>query len=60
MNKVLVTGSSGYIGQHLCLYLSKMGYGVIGVDRLDNGGVGCHTFIQQSILDTSDIRGEYE
>ncbi len=58
-NKILVTGSSGYIGQHLCLYLSKIGYQVTGVDRLDIGGVGCHTFIHQNIMDTNDIRGDY-
>jgi UDP-glucose 4-epimerase len=59
MKKVLVTGSSGYIGQHLCLYLSKLGYEVVGLDRNDIGGVGCHTFIHQSILDTNDIPGDY-
>ena len=60
MKKVLVTGSSGYIGQHLCLYLCKMGYQVTGLDRHDIGGTGCHTFIHQSILDTNDIPGEYD
>ena len=60
MKKILVTGSSGYIGQHLCLYLCKMGYQVTGLDRHDIGGTGCHTFIHQSILDTNDIPGEYD
>ena len=58
--KILVTGSSGYIGQHLCLYLCKMGYIVTGVDRYDIGGVGCHTFVHQNILDTNDIQGHYD
>lgn len=60
MKKILVTGSSGYIGQHLCLYLSKFGYQVTGVDRYDIGGVGCHTFIHQNILDTKDIKNHYD
>mgnify|MGYP003333986121 FL=1 len=60
MKKILVTGSSGYIGQHLCLYLCKMGYQVTGLDRHDIGGTGCHTFIHQSILDTNDIPGDYD
>ena len=30
--KVLVTGSSGFIGHHLCRYLKKKGYWVRGVD----------------------------
>jgi len=60
MKKVLVTGSSGYIGQHLCLYLSKLGYEVIGLDRRDIGGVGCHTFIDQNVLDHRDIRGHFD
>lgn len=59
MKKILVTGSSGYIGQHLCLYLSKH-YHVVGLDRNDIGGVGCHEFIRQSILDTNDIKGEFD
>ena len=59
MKKVLVTGSSGYIGQHLCLYLAKMGYHVTGLDRQECG-TGCHEFIHQNILDTADIKGEFD
>jgi UDP-glucose 4-epimerase len=58
-NKILVTGSSGYIGQHLCLYLAKMGYHVTGLDRQECG-TGCHEFMHQSILDTADIKGDYD
>lgn len=32
MKKVLVCGSSGFIGHHLCRYLKKKGYWVRGVD----------------------------
>jgi UDP-glucose 4-epimerase len=33
MKKVLVTGSSGYIGSHLCAKLLKAGYHVVGIDK---------------------------
>jgi UDP-glucose 4-epimerase len=33
MKKVLVTGSSGYIGQHLVKLLRKEGYEVFGIDK---------------------------
>jgi nucleoside-diphosphate-sugar epimerase len=32
MRKVLVTGSAGFVGHHLCRYLKKKGYWVRGVD----------------------------
>jgi len=32
MNKILVTGAGGFIGSHLCNYLSEKGYYVVGVD----------------------------
>ena len=59
MKKILVTGSSGYIGTHLCAYLAANGYEVTGVDRIV-GGTGCHEFIHQDILDTNQIEGEYD
>jgi len=58
MKKVLVTGSSGYIGQHLCLWLAK-NYHVTGLDKRGHG-TGCHTFIQQDILDNNHIEGDYD
>ena len=58
MKKVLVTGSSGYIGQHLCLWLAK-NYHVTGLDKRGHG-TGCHEFIQQDILDSKHIDGEYD
>jgi UDP-glucose 4-epimerase len=33
MKKILVTGSSGYIGQHLVKLLKKEGYEVFGIDK---------------------------
>ena len=37
MKKILVTGSNGYIGQHLVKYLQLNGYYVVGLDRVDRG-----------------------
>ena len=34
MEHVLVTGSTGYIGSHICKQLKQQGYGVVGVDRM--------------------------
>ena len=36
MEKVLVTGDMGFIGQHLKLFLEKKGYEVVGAD-IKNG-----------------------
>ncbi|RLL85925.1 NAD-dependent epimerase/dehydratase family protein [Mesotoga sp. BH458_6_3_2_1] len=36
MNKVLVTGGSGFIGSHLCERLLKEGYFVINLDNFNN------------------------
>lgn len=58
MKKILVTGSSGYIGQHLCAWLAKKHH-ITGIDRVV-GGTGCHEFIHQDILDTNEIAGEYD
>ncbi len=33
--KALVTGSAGFVGQHLCAHLTAMGDHVVGVDRRD-------------------------
>ncbi len=34
--KVLVTGAAGFIGYHLCDRLLRDGYGVVGIDNLNN------------------------
>ena len=37
MEKVLVTGGCGLIGQHICSGLLKKGYEVIAIDREESG-----------------------
>jgi UDP-glucose-4-epimerase GalE len=34
MNKVFVTGATGYIGSHVCKALKQAGYTVVGLDRV--------------------------
>lgn len=36
MRKILVTGSAGFIGYHVCLQLLKNGYDVIGIDSISD------------------------
>ena len=36
MDKILVTGSAGFIGMHLCEELCKQKFSVIGIDNYDN------------------------
>ena len=36
LNKIIVTGSSGFIGMHLCKSLLEDGYDVVGVDSMND------------------------
>jgi UDP-glucuronate 4-epimerase len=36
MTNILVTGCAGFIGSHLCEYLLKMNYNVIGIDNINS------------------------
>ncbi len=36
MEKILITGSAGFIGMHLCKYLLNDGYDVLGIDNINN------------------------
>ena len=36
MDKILVTGSSGFIGMHLCKSLLEDGYQVVGIDNMND------------------------
>ena len=63
MEKVIVTGSCGFIGHHLVKFLMDLGYYVIGIDNLTTGRKEykdlADKFIQADIreeLDFSDIK----
>lgn len=58
MNKILVTGSSGYIGQHLCKILKSAGYEVWGFDK-DMNRTNVDTFIHQSVLNLAPATKEF-
>ena len=39
MNKVLVTGGTGFIGSHTCSFLLKYNYDIIIIDNLKNSDI---------------------
>ena len=39
MNKILVTGGSGFIGSHTCFYLLSEGYDIYVIDSLVNSSI---------------------
>jgi UDP-glucose-4-epimerase GalE len=56
MQWVLVTGSKGYIGSHICKQLYNEGYGVVGVDR-DNSSLDYNKYIAyQPCIDYDDLQ----
>ena len=56
MQWVLVTGSKGYIGSHICKQLYNEGYGVVGVDR-DNSSPDYNNYIAyQPCIDYDDFQ----
>ena len=56
MQWVLVTGSKGYIGSHICKQLYNEGYGVVGVDR-DNSSLDYNNYIAyQPCIDYDDFQ----
>lgn len=56
MQWVLVTGSKGYIGSHICKQLYNEGYGVVGVDR-DNSSLEHSKYIAyQPCIDYDDLQ----
>jgi UDP-glucose 4-epimerase len=58
MKKILITGSSGYIGLHLCKLLGNS-YHITGLDRVFKPQYS-DKFIQQSVLENKDVEGEYD
>ena len=56
MQWVLVTGSKGYIGSHICKQLYNEGYGVVGVDR-DNSSLDYNNYIAyEPCIDYDDFQ----
>lgn len=56
--KILVTGSCGYIGSHICKILIKNGYYVIGIDNLSSGNLHnnlCTKFYEADICKVGDL-----
>lgn len=53
--RVLVTGSSGYIGPHLVAALMDRGDFVVGLDRVRSAGVEPHLFIEGDLTDGESI-----
>ncbi|WP_085830201.1 NAD-dependent epimerase/dehydratase family protein [Collinsella vaginalis] len=51
MKSVLVTGASGYIGQHVVRALKERGARVIGVDRRRRAGDLSDSFVEADLLD---------
>jgi UDP-glucose 4-epimerase len=61
MKKILITGSSGYIGRHLTSLLYAYGeYETTGLDRVYRTQPVNSQFIEQNILENMDIPGEYD
>ena len=50
--RVILTGSSGYIGRLLAPRLAAKGFSVIGIDRDTSSGAGLADFIRCDLLDT--------
>ncbi len=36
MNKILVTGAAGFIGFHLSIKLTELGFNVLGIDNIND------------------------
>ncbi len=56
MNKILVTGGTGYIGSHTVVELQSVGYQVIIVDNLSNSQIE----VLDNITAITGIKPEYE
>lgn len=61
MKKILITGSSGYIGRHLAalLMVYQKDFHVTGLDRVFKTQLA-DKFIEQNILENVDIKGEFD
>lgn len=56
-SKILVIGSSGFIGSHLTTLLASQGHEVVGMDRLPpTGEFGLSRFLQGDVRDSEQLR----
>ena len=52
---VLITGSEGFVGSHLCRHLVKVGAKVVGLDRQNLGQSDLFGFLDGDIADPDAI-----
>ena len=52
---VLITGSEGFVGSHLCRYLVKVGAKVVGLDRQNHGQSDLFELLDGDIADPDTI-----
>ena len=53
MNRILLTGCSGYIGRTFVPYLKQQGYFVLGCDRRPYEATNLDDFIQGDLFDNA-------
>jgi nucleoside-diphosphate-sugar epimerase len=60
MRKVLVTGASGFVAEHLIPVLKSAGWFVFGIDRKAYSSAVCDDFISLDLVDLklSDLKGQ--
>jgi GlcNAc-P-P-Und epimerase len=61
LKKALVTGSSGFIGQHLTSYIASQGYQVLGIDKkAPDHWNSKQAFQQCDLLDLDSVRSIFQ
>jgi len=54
MNKILITGATGFVGRYLCDFLASLGYGVIGTTRSRTSDSASSNYELRTIGDIGD------
>src|SRR6478735_8231701 len=57
MNKILITGANGFLGQHLVIYLAGLGYDIhaLGRNECRIPGTGKFTYYNVELTSTQDV-----